>query len=226
MHESLYLIYLATGFTVGISHCIGMCGPIAVAISMGRKNQSVILPLSLYHIGRVLTYTLLGGAMGFAGSFTRVAEFLLNFQHIILIATGVLIVFMGLAMVGVISKIGFLSKDYSGSEFITKRFKQLVNSNHTVSYLPMGLLLGFLPCGPVYVALTAAAGSGIGADPLYGMLSGMGIMACFGLGTVPALFVLGKISSLKMVQSRQTIYRFAGILVILSGGYFIWRGIL
>ena len=221
INESIYLIYLITGFTVGISHCIGMCGPIVVAISMGREKDTVLLPLTLYHAGRITTYMMMGGVMGFVGSFTQVAEYLLSIQYVVLIATGILIILMGLAMMGILPVIRFFDGEYTGSRFIANRLKQLIRSKRTVSYLPMGLLLGFLPCGPVYVALTAATGSGVTSQhPMAGALSGMGIMACFGIGTVPALFVLGKVSALKMLSPRIWIYRIAGGFVVLSGGYF------
>ena len=125
-----------------------------------------------------------GRRNGVCGSFTRVTDFMLNLQHIILVGTGFLIIIMGLTMMGAFPSIRFLDSGYTGGGFVAQRFKKIIQSDKTVSYLPMGLLLGFLPCGPVYVALTAAAGTGMNAQsPVRGMLSGMIIMACFGIGT-------------------------------------------
>ena len=53
--ESLYLLFLATGFTVGFGHCIGMCGPIVVSLSLNLGDRPVIIPLALYNLGRVTT---------------------------------------------------------------------------------------------------------------------------------------------------------------------------
>ena len=222
----LFLIYLGMGFTVGLGHCIGMCGPITVAIAMGRQKKGVLLPLLYYHMGRISTYMVLGGIMGAAGSFTRVAEWLLGWQHVILVGTGVMVCCMGLAMTGLFPKIRFMREDYAGGGWVAKIAARLIKREQTLAYFPVGLLLGFLPCGPVYVALTAAAGAGMNANTaVSGVVSGMGIMACFGIGTVPALFVLGRVSALKMISSRIFIYRIAGGLVILSGFYFISRGL-
>ena len=49
---------------------------------------------------------------------------------------------------------------------------------------PLGVVLGFLPCGFLYAALTTTAASG---SPLLGALG----MLAFGLGTVPALVAVG-----------------------------------
>lgn len=224
--SSLFMLSFLTGLAVGVSHCLGMCGPIVVAISMGKKEGTVFWPLSLYHAGRIITYSLIGGMMGFAGSFAVVSEFMKNFKPAILFGTGLLIVIMGLAMTGVIPKIRFFAEDSGESGFLAEKIKSLITAKRTMSYFFMGLWLGLLPCGPVYAALLAAAGSGAGAGgTTAGVLSGMGIMACFGIGTAPALFLLGKLSSLKMLASRVIIYRIAGIIVILSGVRFIYRAL-
>ena len=36
--DTLYLIFLVTGFTVGFGHCVGMCGPIVVSLSLNEKG--------------------------------------------------------------------------------------------------------------------------------------------------------------------------------------------
>ena len=59
--ETLYLLYLSTGFTVGFGHCIGMCGPIVVTFSLNLKEKDILVPQLFYHFGRITTYALLGG---------------------------------------------------------------------------------------------------------------------------------------------------------------------
>ena len=223
---SLFFLYIVTGLTVGVSHCVGMCGPINLAIAMGRRDRSVFLPLALYHAGRITTYMILGGLMGFAGSFTGVAEVLPGMQHAVLTAAGILLISMGLSMAGIIPGIGRLNEITAGGGWVMGRIKKWMWSTSAYTYFPIGLLLGLLPCGPVYVALTAAASTGMAAGgTLKGMLSGIGIMAGFGSGTVPALFLLGKLSALRVPANRATLYRIAGIPVVISGVYFLFRGI-
>jgi sulfite exporter TauE/SafE len=71
--ETLFFLYLSTGFTVGFGHCIGMCGPIVISMSLNLKDESIIVPQFLYHLGRITTYAVLGGAMGATGTFVMVA---------------------------------------------------------------------------------------------------------------------------------------------------------
>jgi sulfite exporter TauE/SafE len=88
------------------------------------------------------------------------------------------------------------------------------------------LLLGLLPCGPVYTALLAAAGAGMNAtSTLNGIIKGMGAMFCFGVGTAPTLFLIAKLVDMGWLKNRQLIYRIGTVLILLVGGYFIYQGI-
>lgn len=224
--ETLYLVFLVTGFTVGFGHCIGMCGPIVVSLSLNLKGTGVLLPLLLYNAGRVTTYAILGGLAGILGSFTVLTSSILSLQKGVLIFAGVLVLLMGLAMGGWIS-LGRLSgdSDFSHSLFL-KWFHRLSAARSPVVYLPLGLLLGLLPCGPVYTALIASARAGMAANSaLQGFLSGMGLMVAFGMGTVAPLLLIGKLAGLRWMKSREVIYRISSLLMVLVGVYFIIKGI-
>lgn len=224
--ETLYLVFLVTGFTVGFGHCIGMCGPIVVSLSLNLKGTGVLLPLLLYNAGRVTTYAILGGLAGILGSFTVLTSSILSLQKGVLIFAGVLVLLMGLAMGGWIS-LGRLSgdSDFSHSLFL-KWFHRLSAARSPVVYLPLGLLLGLLPCGPVYTVLIASARAGMAANSaLQGFLSGMGLMVAFGMGTVAPLLLIGKLAGLRWMKSREVIYRISSLLMVLVGVYFIIKGI-
>jgi sulfite exporter TauE/SafE len=78
----------------------------------------------------------------------------------------------------------------------------------------------------VYTALIAAARGGMGAESvLQGFFSGMGLMLSFGIGTVPALLLFGKLAGLGWLKSRQSIYRISSGLMVLVGIYFVIQGI-
>jgi sulfite exporter TauE/SafE len=224
--ETLYLVFLVTGFTVGFGHCIGMCGPIVVSLSLNLKGRGVLLTHLLYNAGRVTTYAILGGLAGILGSFTILTSSILFLQKGVLILAGFMVLLMGLAMGGWIS-LGRLSgdSDFSHSLFL-KWFHRLSAARSPVVYLPLGLLLGLLPCGPVYTALIASARAGMAANSaLQGFLSGMGLMVAFGIGTIPALFLVGKLAGLGWIRSRQMIYKISSVLMVLVGIYFIIQGI-
>ncbi len=114
----------------------------------------------------------------------------------------------------------------SGSNVISKWFHRLSSAKSPLVYLPLGLLLGLLPCGPVYTVLIASARAGMGADSaLQGFLSGMSLMLAFGIGTVPALFLVGKLAGLGWIKSGYLIYKISSVLMALVGIYFIIQGI-
>lgn len=223
--ETLYLLFLTTGFLVGFGHCIGMCGPLVVSISLGLRGRGVLLSGLLYHAGRITTYAALGGLMGMTGSFTGVTSGIAQIQKGVMIFSGVIIILMGLAMGKWIST-GAIFEHYSARGFIARGFQRLSGSGSALACYPLGVLLGLLPCGPVYTALIASARRGMEAGKaLEGFLVGMGLMLAFGLGTVPALLLLSRVSDLRLLRRRAAIYRIGSLLMIGAGIYFVIRGI-
>ncbi len=224
--DPLYPVFLATGFAVGFGHCIGMCGPIVVSLSLNLKDKNILLPHLLYNSGRVITYGVLGGVMGATGSFTLVAAHIAEIQKGAMIFAGVLIIIMGLAMSGWISFGQVFGNSYNPGGFVSKGFRRLSQIKSPAAYFPIGLLLGLLPCGPVYTALLAAAGAGMNAaGTLEAIIKGMGVMICFGLGTVPALFLVAKLADMGWLKKREIIYRIGAVLMVAVGIYFIIKGI-
>ena len=224
--DSLYLVFLVTGFTVGFGHCVGMCGPIVVSLSLNLKGRNVLIPHLLYNAGRVITYAILGGFAGTLGSFTILTSSILSLQKGVLIFAGILVLLMGLAMGGWISFGRIFGDGDSSSSLFSKSFHRLSAARSPMVYLPLGLLLGLLPCGPVYTALIASARAGMAAqNAVQGFLSGMGLMLAFGIGTVPSLLLVGKLAGLGWIKSRHLFYKASSALMVLVGIYFIIQGI-
>ncbi len=222
----LFIILLTTGFAVGFGHCIGMCGPIVVSLSLNLKRGKILLSQLLYNGGRITTYAILGGLMGLTGSFTAVASHISAFQRGVLILAGILIITMALSMSGWIPLGRIFGDDYNPQGFISRGFKRLHGKKSSFFYYPMGLLLGLLPCGPVYAALIAAAGAGMeSTHPVQSILLGAGLMLGFGIGTVPSLLIVGKLAGLNWLKSRKIIYKIGAVLLIVVGVYFIIKGI-
>jgi hypothetical protein len=224
--DPLAPIFFTTGLTVGFGHCIGMCGPIVVSLSLSLKGKPLFLPHLLYNAGRVTTYTILGGVMGATGSFTLVAAHIEGIQKGAMIFAGLMIVIMGLAMTGWIPLKNSFSELCNPGGLVSKGFRRLSQVQSTAAYFPVGLLLGLLPCGPVYTALLAAAGVGMEtSDTLEGITSGMAVMMFFGMGTVPALFIVAKLVDMGWLKKREIIYRIGAIIMIAVGIYFVVKGI-
>ncbi len=224
--ETIYFVIFTTGIAVGFGHCIGMCGPIVVSLSLSLKGRSVLVPHLLYNAGRITTYGLLGGVMGASGSFTRVVASIASLQKGVMILTGILIVVMGLAMAGWIP-LGVIFGDYYNPKGVLSRgFRKLSEARSTGTYYPLGMLLGLLPCGPVYTALLAAARAGMEAQStLEGLLIGVGLMLSFGLGTVVALLLVAKLADLGWLKRRDVIYKISSVLMVIVGVYFVVKAI-
>jgi sulfite exporter TauE/SafE len=224
--NTLFLVLLATGFTVGFGHCIGMCGPIVVSLSLNLRGEKIFLPHLLYNGGRITTYAILGSLMGLTGSFTAVTSSIVGLQKGVMIFAGVIIIVMGLSMSGWIPLGKIFGDYYNPRGVISKGFQKLSGSKSTLTYYPFGLLLGLLPCGPVYTALITAARAGMEAKSLLqSILVGAGLMLAFGIGTVPALFIVAKLSGLHWLRSREVIYKIGAVFMVLVGGYFVIKGI-
>jgi hypothetical protein len=224
--ETIYFVLFTTGLAVGFGHCIGMCGPIVVSLSLSLKGRSVVVPHLLYNGGRITTYGLLGGVMGATGSFTRVVASIASLQKGVMILTGILIVVMGLAMAGWIP-LGVIFGDYYNPQGVLSRgFRKLSEARSTGTYYPLGMLLGLLPCGPVYTALLAAARAGMETQStLEGLLIGVGVMLSFGLGTVVALLLIAKLADLGWLKRRDVIYKMSSVLMVIVGIYFVVKAI-
>jgi hypothetical protein len=226
MNENLNLLFLVTGFTVGFGHCIGMCGPIAVSLSLNLKDRGATVPQVLYNLGRTVTYALLGGIVGLTGSFTMVAAKIVDFQKGVLILAGIMIVLLGLALGRWIPLGRVFPEIIEPAGIVMRGFRRLAAARSTPSYLALGLILGLLPCGAVYTALLASARAGMEAgSSLEGFLTGAGIMFSFGLGTMPSLLLVGKLADLGWLKRRELVYRISSILMIGAGVYFVIKGV-
>jgi sulfite exporter TauE/SafE len=218
----LLFVYLSTGLAVGFGHCIGMCGPLVVSLSLSLKDRNLIVSHLLYNCGRILTYMVLGGIMGATGAFTVVAAHIEVLQKGVMFLAGALVLFMGVAMAGWLPLGKTFGYNCRSEGFVTRGFARLSSARSPIVYLPIGLLLGLLPCGPVYTALLGVARGGMEAETLsHGILSGMGLMAAFGLGTIPPLLLVATLSNIGWLKMRDRIYRAGAILMIGVGAYFM-----
>jgi sulfite exporter TauE/SafE len=219
------LAALATGLLGSFGHCLGMCGPIAGAVGVaaapgtpGRAAQArrALAVQLAYNAGRVTTYGFIGFVMGLAGSFVNTAARLAGLQDAVAIAAGALMVLLGLGALGVADFARRLEARVAGRVFGAAR--ALLDGGGAGRVYPLGLLLGFLPCGLSYSAFMASAATG---DPL----AGLAIALAFGLGTAPALLLAGTLAGAIGPRLRGALYRAGGALVVLFGLRFLLRGL-
>ena len=216
---SNYLEIMFIGL-LGSMHCIGMCGGFVTMYSLNKPLTQPSLPYHLlYNLGRITTYTFLGGVLGYFGSFAAYVGEHRGIPGAVLLIAGFFMVLMGLNIAGALGKRGLFE------EMGVTRTSVFRNTLHRILALDsvwgtflLGLLLGFLPCGLLYPILIHAAASG-------GFISGMIIMAVFGISTLPALMGLGFLVSRLQPHIKLAFYRVAAVLIVLLGLRMILRGL-
>ena len=213
-----------SGFLGGFGHCMGMCGPVVAAYALHPIKKSY-LPQLLYNLGRITTYSIIGGVMGLTGSFAGVINPVENFQNMIMAVIGLLMVIMGLVVGGWIP-LNIGNYKTGCSPMAGRMVKFVTETGSAGAFFPMGLILGFIPCGLSYTAFIAAAGAGVhAASRAEGFLKGMSMLFLFGLGTFPALLLLGGLLSVVGQQTRLKLYRASAIVMIVAGALFLYRAI-
>ena len=209
---------LITPFVIGIVgslHCIGMCGPIALALPVRTHNNfRRTIGLLLYNSGRILTYALFGTLFGFLGKSFHLA----GIQRQISIFLGVLII-AGLLLPYILKQknklTGWWYKIFGS---LYSELSSLLKNGSFGSLFIIGILNGFLPCGLVYLAIAGAIAQ---PEVLYGTI----FMVMFGLGTVPAMFGIGWASKYISLKFRNAVKKATPYLVGFFGLMLIFRGL-
>lgn len=209
---------LWTALVLGLAgslHCIGMCGPIAIALPIGPGSRlNYTAGRMAYNVGRAITYALLGLVCGFVGRTILMA----GYQQSLSIALGLLILLAVLLPSGLLAKITGLSFHARLMARLQGLWARMFSRSSISSLFVVGLLNGFLPCGLVYVAL---AGSIATASPLYGAA----YMAIFGLGTLPVMFAMAMLGHMVGAGFRARLRRVVPVAGVLLAALFILRGL-
>src|SRR6478672_1701761 len=198
---------------VGSFHCLGMCGPIAMALPIAhRNNSSRLIGGIIYNLGRVFTYSFLGLVLGLAGDFLISPKI----QNGVSIVFGVLIgVYLLLP-----SKAKTSLRIAPSQTLLVKLRKQIAKFlyiENNSSLFGIGMLNGLLPCGMIYLALTSSflAGSA---------LKGSLFMFSFGLGTFPTMLAAVFFGSFVNQQIRSRLRRLIPIFLFVMAALLIMRG--
>ncbi|MEI6131609.1 MAG: sulfite exporter TauE/SafE family protein [Bacillota bacterium] len=210
----LFVIGLITSL-----HCVIMCGGINLSQCISKEDEACkvepskiekMKPSLMYNMGRVVSYTIIGGivgALGAAVSFSGMAK------GVVVIISGVFMVIMGLNMLNMFP---WLRK-------ITPRLPKFLSSKIAGQKrgrgpFIVGLLNGLMPCGPLQAMQVYALGTG-------SFIAGAGAMFFFSLGTVPLMFGLGAISTLLSSRFTKNMLKVGAILVMILGVIMLTRGL-
>lgn len=212
MEITLIFAALGLGFASGF-HCLGMCGPIALSLGLSKKQQvNFHLQNLTYQLGRILTYSFLGAIVGIVGEGFQLA----GFQKYISILAGILLITMALFSFGG----DFTSKIPAISNALLKvkiNLGKLLRKTDYSSRFLTGVLNGFLPCGMVYMALTASLAAG-------GIWQSSTFMVFFGLGTFPFMFAAVLFGNILNATVRNKILKIVPVFMLILGALFILRG--
>ena len=199
---------------IGSFHCIGMCGPIVVALPLKKHNLvSKIAGAFLYNSGRVITYGLLGILFGMLGRGIKLA----GFQQWTSILLGVTMIVSILYPYFFREKISISSLFTGFASRLIIRLKKLFTDRSYSSLLMIGMLNGLLPCGLVYVAIAGAINTGA-------VYTGALFMMLFGIGTIPLLLVATLASDAIGQRLRSRMQKVVPYFVFVLGVLFILRG--
>lgn len=220
MESSLgFLAAFLIGLTGGV-HCVGMCGGIVGALTLGlplvrERPLLARLPFLLaYNTGRIASYVAAGALAGGVGAWAANLVSVHRAQLGLQVVAGLFMILLGLYLAGWWPVLGHLER---AGGVLWRRIEPLGRRLLPVRTLPqalgIGLVWGWLPCGLVYSALVWAIGAG-------GAGKGALLLLGFGLGTLPALLAMGTAAvALANWARRPIMRRAAGTLVVLFGVY-------
>ena len=222
-----YLVVFAAGFA-GSFHCLGMCGGFACGLGRDPRGRgATILRHLFYNSGRLTTYCFLGALAGALGQIVCTRQgttFLLldgsldAAERTLAIVAGLLMIAMALQFFGLLQAFHRIAVGFGGSTFAMS-LRSLLTTRNRAAPLAFGVFNGFLPCPLVYAFAAEAAST---FQPLPGFLT----MASFGLGTFPAMLMMGGLGRALAPTWRQRGVWFAGSCILLLGIITLGRGIL
>jgi uncharacterized protein len=211
-----FLLIVTLGFLGSFGHCLGMCGPLTVAFSLADRTPTWQRKLQfnlLLNLGRILSYSLVGLAIGSIGSILiaggQLAGIGSDLRRGLAILTGVMLIWFGLGQIQP-TWLPALPMLHPIAGKLHDRLSKLMLQLADISPIFLGLLWGFMPCGFLYAAQIKAAETG---DPQKAMMTMLG----FGLGTLPMMLGVGISTAFLSRDRRSQLFRLGGWVTITIG---------
>lgn len=209
---------LISGFTLGAAgslHCVGMCGPLSLALPVNHLSKAKkFFSLLIYQFGRVITYSLIGLLFGLAGRQIYIS----GYQQWFSIGLGIIVLLLAALyfLHRYTIQFKFLNKFYSAIQKLIGSI--LKSAAGPISFLLLGLANGLLPCGLVYVAVAATLS-------FTEVVQSVGFMAMFGLGTLPAMMLVAYAGQKLKLETREFLRRTVPYFIAVMGLLLIMRGL-
>lgn len=218
-----FWLIAALGFLGSFGHCVGMCGPLAIAFSLSQGSEAPKgwrqwVFHGLLNLGRILSYVAVGAMLGGVGSLVvaggQLAGLGSSLRHGIAIFTGLLLIWLGLRQVqpNLLPPLPFLHPLTQGTwhQRFSGAMAKLSLSPQWWTPALLGLLWGLIPCGFLYTAQLKAAETG---NPWMGAA----MMGMFGLGTLPMMVGVGALLGHVGSDRRSQLFRMGGWITLLIG---------
>ncbi len=213
-YAALFLIGLFTSL-----HCVSMCGGIALSQSLrvgaqeetavGRQGLRarfrIIAPSLAYNAGRVVSYSIIGALAGALGS---VFNFSTMFKALIMALAALFMLLFGLKSLGLFSFIPSLERILPKP--VHEKLRALRAKLSGKSPFIVGLLNGFMPCGPLQSMQVYAMGTG---SAVTGALS----LFLFSLGTIPLLLAFGLSAAIMPRRILPSVLKASAVLILFMG---------
>jgi sulfite exporter TauE/SafE len=200
---------------LGSFHCVGMCGPIAFMLPVDRSNSiTKVTQIFTYHLGRLLAYSIIGLAFGLVGKSLNI----FGVQQQLSIFIGVLMIIVVLIPVQTFNKYNFSKPMYKVISKVKSALGSALKKKTSDTFLTIGFLNGFLPCGLVYMAIFASMA-------MQNAFQGSLYMALFGLGTIPLMTTAIYLGKFLNTSIKQRIQKAIPVFVVVIGLLFILRGL-
>lgn len=203
--EMSYGTAFLIGLIASVSTCMAVVGGLILSMSASyAKTGDATKPQILFHIGRIVSFFILGGIIGVIGS-----AFALNqtSTFILSLLIGLVMLVLGLNLLEVFH---FTKKlQPAMPKFISKHVLGISRFNHRFTPILVGVATFFLPCGFTQSMQIYTLSTG-------NFLSGGFTMLAFALGTLPVLALIS-FSSFSMQKSPKSgiFFKTAGLIVIL-----------
>lgn len=189
-------------------------GPMVVALSEKKqKFMSKIFEFIKFHSGRVFIFGLIGVFFGMLGRGLRLAGFQ-QWTSILLGSSIIVSVFYPVLFKEQINLAGLFS---GFAERQKVRMRKLLNDRSFFSQFRIGILIGLLPFGLVYLAIAGAINTG-------NVWTGSFYMILFGIGTIPLMLITKRVGNEVGQRIRLKMQRIVPYLVFMLGLLFILRG--
>jgi len=200
---------------LGSFHCVGMCGPIAFMLPVDRSNSfRKVSQIFIYHFGRLLAYSLIGLFFGLVGK----SLYIFGIQQQLSIAIGALMILVVLIPTQAFNKYNFSKPIYKLISKVKSSLGKALKKKTPDTFLTIGFLNGFLPCGLVYMAVFASM-------TMQNAFQGSLYMALFGLGTIPLMTTAIYLGKFLNTSIKQRIQKAVPVFVVIIGVLFILRGL-